>query len=129
MAPQQTSLADHIRESGQTERQVFTYDIPAKLAQRTGVKSVSMVELTADEELAAAKRSRNDNVRLAYELAKSALVAVNGKRVGLSDGTADAAWNRMDPKVRNLALQGYSELHTVEEEDIDDFIKSRKTTV
>jgi hypothetical protein len=128
-APQTTTLADHLRASGQNQRQTYSYKVPPKLAASTGIESVTLVELTADEEIAAAKRSRNDNVRLAYELVKSSLVGVNGKQVSLADGTADAAWNRMDPKVRALALQAYASLHNAEEEDVADFINSRSVNV
>jgi hypothetical protein len=61
------------------QRPVYQFEVPEQLAN--GVTSVGLVELSADEEIMATKRSRGDTMRLAYELAKQALVEVNGAKV------------------------------------------------
>ena len=129
MADKAMNLAEHIRDTSTPERQMYEYDIPPKMAKTTGITSVGLVQLTADEEITSAKRARNDNMRLAYELVKASLVAVNGKKVSLADGSADTAWNKMDPKVRALVLQAYAELHNAPEESVEDFLASRKVKV
>jgi hypothetical protein len=91
--------------------------------------TIELVELTADEELDAAKRSRSDNVRLAFEMAKTSLVGLNGAKLSLADGSADKAWNEMGSRLRNLVMRAYSDIHTPPEEDANDFLQSRKVKV
>jgi hypothetical protein len=111
-------------------RVVYTYDVPQILHRGDDpVTSVGLVELSADEEMLATKRARNDGVRLAYELAKQSLVEVNSKPVSVVDGSSDTVWNRMSPQVRNLVLQAFAELHTPPEGAIEVFLKSRQARV
>jgi hypothetical protein len=120
-------LDDKHAEVKPLSRQVYTYNVPVKIPG--DVRSVGVVELTADEELQATKRSRGDTFRLAYELAKQSLVEVNGEKVSLMDGSADAIWAKMNPKLRNLVLAAYSDIHTPTEEDAALFLKTRVTQV
>lgn len=110
-------------------RPVHTFNVPESLAASTGVKSVGMVELNALDELQAAKKAKGDAMRLAYELAKSALVEVNGEKLSAGDGSLESAWLRMNPKVRNLVLAAYGELHSPPDGSVDDFLKSRQVKV
>jgi hypothetical protein len=103
-------------------RTVHTFTLPDSVLGE--VRSVGLVELTAEEELMATKRARGDHFRLAYELAKQALATVNGARVGVADGSADAAWQGMHPKVRNMVLAAYMQLHTPDEGSTADFLKT-----
>lgn len=111
------------------ERIVTTFDIPESIIELTGttVKSIGFVELTAAEEMAATKRSRQDPLRLATELTKQALVEVNGQRVSIGNQSVDKAWEDMPAKVRSLALAAYNEIHNPEEEEQKAFLKSRAT--
>lgn len=108
-------------------RVIHVYDIPAPMAN--GVQKVGLVELTAQEELQATKRSHGDSMRLAYELAKQSLVEVNDQKVSLADGSADEMWNKMSPKVRNLVLTAYADLHAPPEGAIEGFLKSHQQRV
>lgn len=112
------------------DREVHTFEIPPGMCGPE-YKSVSLLELTADEELLAAKRSKDSSgaLRLGYELAKQSLCEVNEQPVSLNDGTADRAWNHMPPKVRSLVVQAYAELHSPPEEATDAFLKSRQVRV
>lgn len=112
-----------------TTRAEYTYELPAKLQQTLGVKTLTLVELNAEEEMMATKRSRNDPVRLAWELPKEALRAINGARVGSVDGSIDKAWNDMHPKVRALVMQAYNDLHNPVQTDVADFLASRAVSV
>jgi hypothetical protein len=118
-------LAEAVEKS--SSRPVFVYDMPEGVIDT--IKSVGLVELTAEEELTATKRSRGDHMRLAYELAKQCLVEVNGAPVSLGDGSADKVWGSMGPKARNLVLTAYAEMHAPAEDMAQLFLKSRKVRV
>jgi len=108
-------------------RPTYRYTIPSRIG--SDVRKVGLVQLTSNEELMATKRSRNDTARLAYELAKQALVEVDGERVGVADGSVDKAWDRLLPKVRTLVMSAYAELHAPQEEDVSDFLQSQQVQV
>lgn len=110
-------------------RAVNVYDVPAALAAATEVESVGMVTLTADEELQAWKRSRGENARLATELAKASLVEANGKKLSATDGSLDTFWGNLDPRLRQLVLTAYADLHAATEDDQKSFLASRKVKV
>ena len=88
-----------------------------------------IVDLMMEEELLATKRARGDAVRLAYEYAKECLRFVDGVEVRTSNGTADQAWARMHPKVRNLVMRGYQILHQPQEKEDSDFLESHEVKV
>ena len=108
-------------------RPIHVFDVPSGLDPE--VKSVGLIELTADEELQATRRSHGDTMRLAYELVKQAIVDVNGAKVGIADGTVDIALNKMVPKLRQLVMGAYGELHAPSEDASQAFFKSRKVRV
>lgn len=114
---------------GDDVRAIHTFTVPAQLAEQTGVSSVGLVELTALDELGAAKRAKGDAMRLAYELSKSALAEVNGEKLSFADGSLDRTWAVIHPKIRNMVLAAYSELHSPPEGSVDDFLKSRQVKV
>ena len=107
----------------------YTYDFPKTITRVSGIKKITVVELTAQEELMATKRCNNDPIRLAYEMGLQCLVAIDGKEVSLVDGTADKAWETMHPQARQLVMRAYNELHNVQQNDVTDFLKSRSTEV
>lgn len=123
----QKRVKDQRAAEGKAARPVHRFTIPERMAN--GIMSVGLVQLTSNEELRATKRSRNDTHRLAYELAQQSLVEVNGESVKEGDGTRDSAWAKMEPKVRTLVLTAFGSLHTPEEDDISDFLKSQEVTV
>lgn len=110
------------------DRPRFTYDIPEKL-RGYGISTVTLVELSAEEELMATKRARNDPIRLAYELAKESLRMVDDQRVNTGDGSSDIVWGKMHAKVRQLVLNAYGELHSPRDEESAGFLKSRRVQV
>lgn len=105
-------------------RTIYTYTVPKKLG--TSTNTIGMVELTADDELAATKRARGDATQLAFELTKQSLVQVNGIDVGLGDGSVDAAFNKMSPKVRNLVMHAYAQLNAPGDGDAESFLASQE---
>lgn len=108
-------------------RLVNLFDVPERLAEQTGVSSIGMVTLTADEELTCFKRARGNNAQLAAELAKASLAEADGKPLSVADGTADSFFGKTDPRLRQLILTAYTELHSASTEDAEAFLQSRKT--
>lgn len=109
-------------------RQMHLFTIPASL-QGFGIKSIGLVELTAEEEIMATKRCANDVARLAFELAKESLRQVDGKPVSTMEGTVDRLWNRMHPKVRNLVVAAYGQIHQPEGNETAGFLASHQVQV
>jgi len=128
MTESATALHERAQAQAKPARPVFRFTVPGSL-QKEGITEVGMVQLTSNEELQATKRARNDTHRLAYELAKQALVEIDGTRVTAADGSIDTAWERMHPKLRTLVMTAYGELHAPEKEDIDSFLKSQRVEV
>lgn len=122
MAGEQTMVAT-------MQRPVHLFTIPPKLAAEAGVSEVGLITLTSDEELAATKRGNRDTAKMATELAKTALVEADGKALKLGDGSVDTFWKTLDPRLRQLVLTAYAELHGADEEDSKAFLASRKARV
>jgi hypothetical protein len=110
----------------------IVYDYPINdpnIVAASGVTQISMMTLTADDELMAAERCGGNQLGLAYELAKQSWCQVtqaDGTVVSLSpgDGTVDQYWN--DPKfrhIRSLATSAYQAIHQVKKDVTEDFLK------
>lgn len=112
-----------------SDRAKYTYAVPKHLAQHHGVSSVTLVELTAEEELLATNRARNDVARLAFELAKQSLVALDGRPLSTVDGSLDSQWQKLHPKIRSLVMNAYGQLHQTNHEETAAFLQSRQVEV
>lgn len=123
MAENATSVAQLQKKPS---RVVYAYTIPKRIAKEAGVQSIGLIELTAREEMLAAKRSNGEQFNLAHSLVTSSLHMVNDVEVSIGDGSADRAWETMNPKVRNLVLQAFADIHAPEDEDTADFLASRQ---
>lgn len=107
------------------DRPLYVFQIPAAYAST--VKSFGLVEITADEELLAAKLAGSDRMKIAHLLASFSLREVDGKPVSFGDGSSEAAFRKMAPKERNLLMTAYADIHTVSEEAAAGFLKARTT--
>jgi hypothetical protein len=77
----------------------------------------------------AAKRSNGDPIKLAYEQVMQAIAEVNGERVSLANGSADRAFNTMNPMLRNLVMTAHAKLHAPSDGDVELFLESREVRV
>jgi hypothetical protein len=108
-----------------SSRPTYTYQVPPKLAAESEVASVTLVHLTAAEEIGAAKKAGGtDAMRLAQELAKACLWGINGKTLSHANSEKEIAWHKLHPKLRALVLSAYGKLHSPETEDVDSFLRS-----
>jgi hypothetical protein len=112
------------------------FDIPPRLAARTGVTRIGCVELTPEEEMMATRRGPNDAARTAFELAKEMLrvVWIEGERKLLSngDGSADVFWARKTEgmaQLRSLILAAYAKIHNPDQGDVAGFLASQTDTL
>jgi len=111
-------------------RAKYKYKVPAGMVDDFGgIKSITIVELTAEEELLAAKRAHGDAMRLALELAKESLRYVDDQELNTGDDSSDRAWARLGPKGRTMVLTAYSQTHTPKGEDVADFLSTCETVV
>lgn len=93
------------------------------------VRSLGLVELTAEDELRVEARCKGMPDKRAQELAKAAIVEVNGQPVNVGDGTCDSAWAGMHPKVRMLVSSAWLKLHLASEEESAAFFASRTSSL
>ena len=107
-------------------RTIFTFKVPVAMQERlkTPIATMGLVKLTVDEEITAAKLAHGEGASNAFALLKQSLVAVNGKKVTLADGTAEGALNAMDPAVRALCIKAYESIHSPKEDEAADFLGS-----
>lgn len=124
-----TSFADQLGNSVDNRART-TYTIPEGFRDSTKrPETVSIRQLTSDEELQASKLGRFDVLRSQYEAAKLMIVAIDGKPVSLADGTVDVFWERSDPRVRALLIEAYNRMSSPTRGEQDTFFKSARIEV
>lgn len=122
------AMADLDKKAART---VHTFDIPEGLVKSTGteIRTIGIMELTAEEEMMAAKRIQGEAVRLPFEQAKESMRYINGKLVQTHDGSADKVWADMHPKIRNMVVIAFNRVHQSGREDLDSFLNSGQISI
>jgi hypothetical protein len=113
-----------------TPRHTFT--IPKKLVEETGYMTVTLRELIGLDEVNAHVSAADSGAKLAFELVKKSLVRLEHAKSGPLELTAenvDLAFGSLPPKVRNLVLAAYQEIHNPKNDEITDFLGSRLVSV
>ncbi len=97
------------------------------------VRSVAMVELSPHEMRMVIKAASGDTTTVASQKLAHSIVLVNcnemggeGKQLTAADGSADKWVERLHPKVFDLLLNAYNNLHMNEVEDVEAFLATRK---
>lgn len=109
------------------DRVVYRFDVPASIPGE--IRSIGMVELTADEEVGIEVRCKNYPEKRAVEIAKAAIWEVNGQRITNGAGELDKAWNEMSPKLRSLVNRMWIKLHIADDSEAAFFEKSMTASV
>lgn len=112
--------------SSNLDRLVHRFKVPKSIPGE--VREIGLVEITADEELKAEGRCRGAPDKRPSELAKAAIVEVNGESVGLADGSVDAVWVKLHPKLRTLIATAWVRLHLASDEEVEGFFASRTSS-
>ena len=110
-------------------REMYAYAVPPDIQALSGVKEVCLVLINGHEEKMATKRAGNQAADLLYRLVQESLREVDGRQVRTSDGSAEEAWNRMHPQLRQLVAGAYNELHSPPEAATQAFLMSKKVRV
>jgi hypothetical protein len=109
-------------------RQTYVYDIPPEV-QVNGITSLSVRELTIEEEKMVYRRVGSDIAAAVSELSKQALCEINEQKVSLADGSADKAYDSFSPQLRQLVVTAYTETNNADEKTIKKFQASRRIKV
>jgi len=109
------------------DRVIHRFTVPDSIPGE--VRSVGMVEMTAEEELRVEQKCKGASDKRAQEMTKQSLVEVNGQPVTTADASADKAWLNMHPKVRTLLTTAWVKLHLAEDNEVDSFFASRTSSV
>jgi hypothetical protein len=118
--------------AAEANRVVEWFTLPAGLSKKLGLKKVGLVELTSNEELMCASRSRNEPVRLAIELMKESVRFADGLKLNTGDGSADTFWASRKQgmsALRQLLLAAYNQVHNPTGDDTASFLQSRQSTI
>jgi hypothetical protein len=92
-------------------------------------QSIGLVKLKMSEEVAAAERATGNQIKLAYNWARYALVEVDGRKLKKEDGEDEKILEHCDPTIRELIVQAYAEISTAKAGDAKKFLKSRKEKI
>lgn len=108
-----------------SNRTIHHFDMPEQY--HSWAKQVGFVELTAQEELQAGKRAKQDPLRLMFELVKASLVEVDGAKVSIANQSADQKIDTCPAQARSLLMAAYNSIHQPDEDEQQTFLKSRRT--
>lgn len=119
-------------QSKPDNRPVFEFDLPEELTVLDDPyvkKSFGLVKLRMDDEVKAATGVSGNAAKLSYNMAKAALVEVDGRRLNRAEGEEETVLNHMDPAIRSVIMDAYADLCSVEESVAKKVKASRKIKV
>jgi len=104
------------------------------LAEDVGYKSVTIRELTHEDERRAMAHATTEPAEMLISMAQRAVVeavTVDGAAVQISynDATIDEFWARIGPRGRSLVLQAAQRVNSPAKEETDAFLRSVETQV
>jgi len=108
-------------------RVIHRFNVPDSIPG--DIRSLGLVEITAEEELRAEQRCKGASDKRAQEMAKQAIAEVNGQVVSFADGSLEKAWHSMHPKVRVLISSAWVRLHLATDDEVESFFASRTSSV
>lgn len=104
------------------------YTIPesARLKKDIDPKVVVVRELTTGEIDMAYQAGGGSNQKATEELAKFAIVSVDGRQVNAAEAEMDILWPKWSSKVRTLCKLAWKKLHMTDEAEDDAFFASEE---
>jgi len=91
-------------------------------------KVLGFSALRGSEEIAAMEASQTNPFALTSELARRSIAMVDGRPVNKADFEQDTLWTKMPPKVRELCIVAYNDIHVVGADLRNSFRKNRRIT-
>lgn len=122
-------MANPLADPGTAERTRIRHTLAVPKGIPGGVRSLTLIELTADEELQAEERAPGGGGKKAVEICKAMIAKVDGKAVSTVDGSVDAAWAGFHPKLRSLLVTAYARFHLASDEEVSGFFGSDRIEV
>lgn len=113
-------------------RPIYEYDLPEevqKLGDKYVKKSIGLVKLRMDEEIASAERAGGNQAKLAYNWARYALVQIDGRPLDKANAEDEIVLSNCDPLIRELILEAYADISSNPKETTKKFLGSRKVKV
>jgi hypothetical protein len=112
-----------------TSRPVYSYKFKKDIADKTGINSIGLVELTMDEMLLVLNRCGNNSLRFLYEAPLESIRKANGQKITTVDGSSDRIWNALGEKGRQYVIGAYGKIHTPDASDMKDFLADETVEV
>jgi len=113
------------------DRAIYVFDLPDGIrGQDSFIKeSVGLVKLELAEEIRAGDRAGANMASMAYNMAKIALVEIDGRPLNKADGEDDRVFDKCDPQIRQLIMEAHAELSTPMVGASKKFLASRRMKV
>lgn len=101
------------------------------------IRAIYMTRLTPRQEKHAMLSLKKDTSQMGVEFTRRSIVRVKGLvgdreemfALAEHDGTSEAFWAQVDPRIRLLAMKAYETLAIPSDEVVEDFIASRRVIV
>lgn len=110
-------------------RAKYEFTFPASVSDDIGIKNITIMELSPNEEIRAAKRAENDAFTLVQEMAKESIKQVDGRPVSTGDDSVDVVWGQLGSIGRSLVMNAIQAISQPQKADVQSFLLSRKVTV
>ena len=125
------NIPHSMRVPSRENRAVFVFPVPKEDQADVGFNEIGMIELSMDEESRVIQGTPNidktaGQAKASYELAKTALVSIDGVAIPAAGPQRDDAWFGMRPIGRSLVLQAYNSLHAPSKKLASSFLKGRR---
>ena len=116
-----------IKRSGDN-REVYEYPLPDEIKGTDPLVKTSfgLVKLKMSQEVQASESARGNQARLAYAWLRASLVEVDGRRIRKEDGEDESILENVDPVIRELMLDAYTDMSSSKGVDTKKFLGSRK---
>lgn len=113
-------------------RRTRRYDVPLDLQATTSgkkIETVTLAVLSVDDQINAHTMAGGNEAKVAAEVVKMTLAAVNGRPVNSGDGSADEWLADMDPRLQELVSEAYVLNHQATEAQRSGFFQSAREVI
>lgn len=115
-----------------TTRDTYDFTVPESIREAKKAKGVTLPkvitlrELTANDELQAARVGKFELAKVRYDSIKRAIAEFDGRAVSYADAEIDQFWETCGGKLRTMLLAAFEEMTAPSDKEQDDFLSSKK---